>query len=59
MIPLFLKLQYKPGNFMQKLKQIDWIGSFLFVASTTSTLIPITWVSISISFRVKRSTDWF
>ncbi|KAK8212143.1 major facilitator superfamily domain-containing protein [Phyllosticta capitalensis] len=43
MIPLFLKLQYKPGNFMQKLKQIDWIGSFLFVASTTSTLIPITW----------------
>ncbi|KAF2143629.1 uncharacterized protein K452DRAFT_160324 [Aplosporella prunicola CBS 121167] len=46
MIPLFLKLQYKPGNLMEKLKQIDWVGSFLFVASTTSFLIPITWGGI-------------
>ncbi|KAF2083828.1 MFS general substrate transporter, partial [Saccharata proteae CBS 121410] len=43
MIPLFLKLQPKPGRFFDKMKQIDWVGSFLFVASTTSLLIPITW----------------
>lgn len=45
MIPIFLNLKDKPGNFIDKLRQIDWVGSVLFVASTTSFLIPITWVS--------------
>ncbi|KAH7043904.1 putative MFS multidrug transporter [Macrophomina phaseolina] len=43
MIPIFLNLKYKPGSFGEKLKKIDWVGSVLFVASTTSVLIPITW----------------
>ncbi|KAF9634754.1 hypothetical protein BFW01_g5649 [Lasiodiplodia theobromae] len=43
MIPLFLNLQHTRGNLLSKLRKIDWIGSFLFVASTTSILIPITW----------------
>ncbi|GME24471.1 hypothetical protein GTA08_BOTSDO09319 [Neofusicoccum parvum] len=46
MIPIFLNLKDKPGNFIDKLRQIDWVGSVLFVASTTSFLIPITWGGI-------------
>lgn len=42
-IPIFLKFQQKIGSVMEKLKRVDWIGSFLFVSSTTSFLIPLTW----------------
>ena len=28
---------------MAQLKRVDWVGSVLFVASTTSLMIPITW----------------
>jgi MFS family permease len=44
LIPIFLKLnttQIPPLR--ESLKKIDFIGSFLFVASLTSFLIPITW----------------
>lgn len=44
-IPLFLKLKRKEGDMWSKIKQKDWIGSALFIASTTAFLIPITWVS--------------
>lgn len=30
---------------LEKFKKVDWLGSFLFIASLTSFLIPITWVS--------------
>lgn len=43
-IPIFLKLnttQIPP--LLESLKRVDYIGSFLFVASLTSFLIPITW----------------
>lgn len=43
MIPTFLKLNYRTGSFLSKLKQVDWPGSFLFIASATSFLIPLTW----------------
>ncbi|KZF26094.1 MFS general substrate transporter [Xylona heveae TC161] len=46
MIPLFLQLHYRTSSFFQKLKRVDWIGSVVFVASTTSFLIPITWGGI-------------
>lgn len=42
----FLKLNYKVGGIWEKLKKVDWIGSFLFVASITSFLIPLTWGGI-------------
>lgn len=34
------------GNLKEKLARVDWVGSFLFIASITSVLIPVTWVSI-------------
>lgn len=44
-IPICLRLNTKEGSVWNKLKAFDWLGSFLFIASTTSLLIPITWVS--------------
>lgn len=44
-VPLFLKLNFTPTNLRTQLKRVDWIGSVLFIASTTSFLIPVTWVS--------------
>ena len=43
-VPLFLKLNFVPNHWLVQLRRVDWIGSFLFVASTTSFLIPVTWV---------------
>lgn len=44
MVALFLKLHHtKSAPFMEQLKRIDWFGSVLFIASTTSVLIPISW----------------
>ena len=43
MVPLFLKLKIVPGSTLEKLKRVDWIGNFIFIASSTSFLIPLTW----------------
>ncbi|KAF2847853.1 MFS general substrate transporter [Plenodomus tracheiphilus IPT5] len=43
LITLFLKLNHKHGSFLTKLREIDWIGTVVFLASTTGFLIPITW----------------
>ena len=43
MIALFLQLNYKTSSFLEKLRRVDWIGTVLFLASTTGFLIPITW----------------
>jgi len=43
MIPLFIRLNLAPSALIAKLKRVDWTGSVLFVASTTSFLIPVTW----------------
>ncbi|KAL8697132.1 MAG: hypothetical protein Q9224_002454 [Gallowayella concinna] len=46
-VPLFLRLAFKPTSFAAQLARVDWFGSFLFIASTTSFLIPITWGGVS------------
>lgn len=43
LITIFLKLNQKHGSFLTKLREIDWIGIVLFLASTTGFLIPVTW----------------
>jgi predicted membrane channel-forming protein YqfA (hemolysin III family) len=43
MIPIFLKLNHINSSLMEKLSKIDWAGSFIFIASTTSLLIGISW----------------
>ncbi|TGO26401.1 hypothetical protein BPAE_0060g00160 [Botrytis paeoniae] len=42
-IILFLKITRTPGNLLAKVKRFDWFGSVVFVSSTISFLIPITW----------------
>ncbi|KAF2030060.1 MFS general substrate transporter [Setomelanomma holmii] len=36
-------LHQRHDDFLNKLKEVDWIGMVLFLASTTGFLIPITW----------------
>ena len=43
MIALFLNLSPLRDSFLAKLGRIDWIGCVLFIGSTVSFLIPITW----------------
>lgn len=43
LITIFLQLNQRHGDFLTKLRQVDWIGMVLFVASTTGFLIPVTW----------------
>jgi hypothetical protein len=40
---IFLKLNQKHGSFLAKLREIDWFGMVLFLASTAGFLIPFTW----------------
>ncbi|KAF6220748.1 hypothetical protein HO133_003181 [Letharia lupina] len=47
MIPLFIKLRAPRNSFIQKLAQIDWMGSVIFIASTTGFLIPLSWGGVS------------
>lgn len=43
MVPIFMKLNRVPGSIVVKLKRIDWLGNAIFIAATTSFLIPLTW----------------
>lgn len=49
-VPLFIRLNFLPTSLVQKLKRVDYIGSFIFVASLTSFLIPITWGGLEYSW---------
>lgn len=40
---LFLRLNFLPTSLAEKLRQIDYIGTVLFVGSLSSFLIPLTW----------------
>jgi MFS family permease len=44
---IFVVLQFPPGSFASKLRSFDWVGSFLFIASMTGVLIPLTWGGVS------------
>ncbi|KAF7914777.1 uncharacterized protein EAE98_011476 [Botrytis deweyae] len=49
----FLKLEKKERTIQEKLSEIDYIGSIIFVGSLTSFLIPLTWGGVSYSW-----TSW-
>jgi MFS family permease len=57
-VPICLKLHPREGSVWERLKDFDWFGSFIFIAATTSFLIPITWVSSRVPLR-KRRTNIF
>lgn len=43
MVPLFLRLNFLPTSMASKLRRVDYVGTVVFVGSTTSFLIPVTW----------------
>ncbi|KIM99776.1 hypothetical protein OIDMADRAFT_125578 [Oidiodendron maius Zn] len=43
LVILFLNLHFTPTSLKSKLQRIDYVGTFLFVGSSTSFLIPVTW----------------
>lgn len=42
-IPILLTIKPRVETMGQKLKRVDWIGSFIFMASATAFLIAISW----------------
>ncbi|KAJ8060209.1 hypothetical protein OCU04_010552 [Sclerotinia nivalis] len=50
----FLELERKERTIDEKLSEIDYIGSVIFVGSLTSFLIPLTWGGVSYSW-----TNWY
>lgn len=51
----FLTLDLIPGQLVAKVKRFDWIGSVLFIASTVSLLIPMTWGGVQYSWKSWRT----
>ncbi len=49
-IIFFLKLNETVGDIATKIRRFDWIGSVIFVASTVSFMIPLTWGGIMYSW---------
>jgi len=47
LVPITLRLAFKQTNLREQLRRVDWIGSVLFIGSTTSFLIPISWGGVS------------
>lgn len=47
MIPLFIRLGVAQSSFGSKLVKIDWIGSAIFIASTTGFLVPLSWGGVA------------
>ena len=58
LVTLFLKLQHtKAAPFREQLKRVDVFGTLLFVTSTTSILIPISWVGHQIQIILSYADD--
>ncbi len=49
-IALFLNLRPIEEGWAAKLRRIDYVGSFIFIGSTTSFLIPLSWGGVSFAW---------
>ncbi|KAJ9309632.1 hypothetical protein DTO217A2_922 [Paecilomyces variotii] len=43
LVLLFLKLNFVPSSLAEKLRRVDYAGTVLFIGSTASFLIPLSW----------------
>lgn len=50
LVACFIRLTPVQLTWVEKLRRVDWIGSFVFVASMTSLLVPLTWAGVSYSW---------
>ncbi|KAM0461534.1 hypothetical protein ACHAPV_004240 [Trichoderma viride] len=49
-VVVFMNLHFVPTSLAEKLRRIDYVGSVVFIASTTSFLIPLTWGGVLYSW---------
>ena len=56
-IPIFLRFNQNISSITEKLKKFDWFGSFLFVSSITSFLVPLTWGKLAVVPRTEYLVD--
>jgi hypothetical protein len=47
---IFLKLDKIPGRLLNKVKRFDWLGAVIFIASTVSFMVPMTWGGVMYSW---------
>lgn len=45
-----MHLHFAPTSLVEKLRAIDWVGSFLFIASVTAFLLGLTWGGVQYSW---------
>ncbi|KAK4565297.1 hypothetical protein LTR86_003914 [Recurvomyces mirabilis] len=50
LVVFFLNLHFRNTTLMQQLRRVDWVGGFLFIASTTGFLIPLSWGGVMYSW---------
>ena len=49
-VPLVVRLEVAKSKFREKILSVDWIGALLFVGSTASLLLGITWGGVQYSW---------
>ncbi|KAH9918458.1 iron permease [Fomitopsis serialis] len=47
---LFLRVRAPPGTLKEKVRRIDWLGTFLVIAATTACVIGLTWSGVQYSW---------
>ncbi|KAG6358659.1 hypothetical protein INS49_012177 [Diaporthe citri] len=50
LVVLYMHLHFVPSSLVEKLRAIDWVGSFLFIASCTAFLLGLTWGGVQFSW---------
>ncbi|OPB37678.1 MFS siderophore iron transporter [Trichoderma guizhouense] len=54
-VVVFMNLHFVPTSLSDKLRRIDYIGSIIFIGSTTAFLIPLTWGGVVYSWHSWRT----
>ncbi|KAH9929402.1 iron permease [Fomitopsis serialis] len=47
---LFLRVRATPGTLKEKIRRIDWLGTFLVIAATTACVIGLTWSGVTVQY---------
>ncbi|KZT02019.1 MFS general substrate transporter [Laetiporus sulphureus 93-53] len=50
LIFFFLRVRTPPGSLWEKFNQVDWIGNWIVMASTTACVIALTWSGVQYSW---------
>lgn len=51
LVPIYVKLSTKKTSIASKLKRVDWVGGFFFIAGMTSFLIGLSWAGVQFEWK--------